>query len=503
MANSLQSWGTSGSNSLQSWNQTTNQQALRRVGLHYITSKSLEDVLDYIQIKEADDKIYSAGRPLSWIWSTYEGSKSQKQFRLDIRYKGWMRDVSYETNWTSTRQITLEAANCNEQEKSGMFYWSHSLDIGGMFQEISGGKWSYANRTYDRLIMEITVTAIHTDWYVEKTERESDTVATTQVIIDYIPSYFLTSMVQETSEIVALNYTTTWGRKNDRFNISALEVQQAGQWVNALAQGSYSSHVAGAGRIEIPTWVLSRHIAKHQVRVGVDFNAEYRVSGDHLDEVTGTFKVSDLSECNAVRQTINEKDGVIYINTAELISGKAALKQVTIKLVGGEYAFDQQTVPIGQTAVFPYCPFNKELVFQAVGAGQTSTSPISTAKHPGIKGDKYRLDAMNTGDFEYLMWRASDDDAGIQVTARPNSEVVDLARGYPTAFYGEGARKDISYNCVLIDDEGHHIEQMATSGPLLLRSKDKRRYAIDGEVRISRPSERITRISISGQVISG
>ena len=457
-------------------------------------------ITNHVFLYEENILIQPNGASVYWAWDTFSGLDAQKQFRLDIRYRGWMRGINSCTAWSSTRQITLDADKCNPTNKNGMVYWRHSMDIGGMYKEISGGMWRYDFRTYDRLDLEIKVTAIHTDGHKQRTGVEQSSLGGQTVIIEYIPMYHLTNMYQETSDIVVLQYETTWERRNDRFHISVLNIIQGGKEVSACT--GYWSYIADNGRIEIPTSALTRHIKNQTVRIVVGFNADYRISGDQFDKVSGTFYVKDMSTCNPVFITLQEQNGKLLAYTRQSGSLSAAT-QATIKLVDGEYAFDERTVKVGETAVFPYCPFNKVLEFETVGSNGFATSEVTRQRHPGIYNNQYRLDDMKTGQYEILRWRDSSDDAGISVTARSNYEVVNLGRSYPTAFFGEGGQKDISYNCVLIDDEGLKLEAMAISGTLMLRAPDTRRYPFAGEVKISRPAPRITKINISGQVVSG
>lgn len=480
-----------------------------------------------IQISAKNDGMWPNGRNLSWAWTTYQGLDQhnnivdQKQFILGIRYKGWMRGVNACTAWSSVREITLEASACRPQRYYDLILWRCSTDIGGMFQEISGGKWNFENRNYDRIDFEITVTAVHTDAYIEAVGNERDTIGTQEVTIEYIPEYRLETMYYERSDLVVITYSVKgWERKNDRFFIWDIRAtSQKGPGVNpanalyfgALKEWSdppngnrgFWGYVAGNGRIEIPTSALTNHLVGRWCHVWAAFNADYRPSGAHLDEVDKYMMVYDKSTCASVNATATVKDGIVQIATKRV--GPKFADYVTIKLVDGEYDFDEKTIPAGETAKFPYCPFNKELVFELVSYandGNAISSPTRVVVPP-IEADKYRVDAMATGQTQVFEWRQRDDDCGIRITSKGNFELVEFAKNYPSAFFGVGGRKSINYDATLIDDNALKLEQMSISGVMLIRGPDTRRYPFAGELNISKPNPSITRISLSGEVVSG
>lgn len=448
------------------------------------------------------------------VWSTYEGTESQQSFELRMRFRGYPKGYRACTNWSNVHVITLNAEDCHPHFVDGMWYWDYDL---AYIKDELVGNWSYDDRRFDMIYLEITVIANHTQDYKDRTGVETSRFAGTAATIQYRPYYQITAVYYSKSDEVTIEYETTWERPDDRFSIG--DIYFRGMSYKLFAHDerdplvSYWGTINGIGKIKFPTRILYIPLKGKDIVLHVAMNASYRTSGDSWDVIYRGI-VEDRTICNTPIIVPQIVDGVVHVHTKDSMDLNAPIEQITVKLENGKYGVDEVTVAPGEDAIFPYCPFNTQLVFSAIGSRGEATSRLVYAQCEGIVGDCVMVDSIGGDRKVRFRMRLVDDDYGPQITTQGDFETVELARRRPSAFYGVGGKTHISYTASCpeayavvdyakdYDQKLMELEEMPELGDVMLRFTDGRRYAIAAQLEIKHPSKYYRVVTISGDEVS-
>ncbi len=470
------------------------------------------------RVYENEDGLHgSAGKDIRLVWSTEEGTQTQKTFNFTIRWRARQKGVSHLSGWSTAVTAAVSATQCNERQphKGGRVWWSHDLDIGGLLGQISGGgAWRYDTRVFDGMELQVSVYSTFQDDYAKKYGKtKSGTASASMLSINYVPVYEITSVYYETSDMVVIEYDTTWTRQDDRYAFEPdcrvvgygasypdVELELLGGGIgSALFRGVTWGTIAAPGRIEVPTSALTQHIKGKRVYLDIRFNAAYRPIELEFAHARGTYEVEDRTICNTPTIALTDSEDPYSVSVLTGDSGDldAPIEQVTVKLAGGKYAADEVTVAPGDAATLRFPPLNRPFAVEAVGSRYGAVSAPAAAAAPAIATYGVTvLDSIEEGSRVVLQWNQTHD-----ITSTSEREVVKLARRRPSAFYGTGGATAFSMQAVLIDEDGADIEALPEKGDVMVRIHDGRRYAIAMDAGISWEGPRIRTVSITGEEV--
>lgn len=451
-----------------------------------------------VRVYEKEDS--SGPRDVRLVWSTEQGSSVQKEFVVTVRVKGRFKGSSYETEW-KTYSATFAASQCREtQPFGGRVRWSVKLgDVGTLLSDIAGASgWKYNTRVYDSLTFRVEVYSNWVASFAAMMGYGSSNTAYAELYLSYLPEYHLTDLYYESSDLIVIEYSTTWTRQDDRFCITVFTC--AGQ---SIIRGEYWYAIAAPGRLEVPTSWLTRHIKGQKVFVTVAFNQTYRPRGYKQMFASGTFTVSDHSQCNtATLRVVDSGDPYsVWIKTGDSGDLDSPITDVTVKLRSERSLSNEVTVPAGEIAKMRCCPFNEPLVFDGIGTNGYSVSQkmaTVTAQELNVKG-VIVLDSCDDESMRVLLRFNTE----YSVTAQGECETMKFAgRSRPCSFYGTGGSTSVSVSGVLLDDTAATLERMVEIGDIYVRFPDSRAYRLAASASISCDFPRLREVSVSGDEVS-
>lgn len=491
----------------------------------------------HIQIHEG-----SGQHTPKFVWSTMAGLDTQESFILSVRWRGWKKGMSLPTEWrTSVIQMNASACTPFLSPYDGRYYWYAPFDCDPLIlNDMNAGNanWNYDERVYDHIEMTLSCWALHTPEFAAMAGYDRSEVAYSTCHIGYFPRYKLTACYYETSELVVIEYETTWTRNDDRFcihnpdsgdrghshypgsRIMYFENQNPATGSYLLNGQTYWGTVVRKGRIEVPVEYINQHIMGRWVFLDLTFNAAYKPAGLNAIQAMGIFSVSDPTICNTPTVEIVESPDPYGIGVLVGDSGDrdAPIEYATIKVSTPDYADPEQKnaygcavvesypVECGKVAYLNFLPINTPLRIDVVATSKAGgTSNLVTVFHDGIYAgdvvifdtaddryhdnwDKYRLVLQFNKDYKV-------DSAG-------DVETVKLAgRSRPSSFYGTGGTRSISVSGVVIDSNCKNLEDMADCGDMYARFPDGRSYRITPEISINWEHGRIREVTVLGDEV--
>lgn len=482
-------------------------------GSPYTTSSN-----GYRVYESADSSVGSSGHPIRLVWTTEFGPDVQDTFTFTVRWRAWERGMSLRTAWSETYAATFNASACSPQQpvRNGRWWWSHDLDVDGLLYDIadSGGAFRYDTRRFDQIDMTVSLYTNYTT--SEGVKRKSET-ATVNLYVGHIPKYEITSVYYEESDLMVIEYETTWERKDDRYCFEELYVSGYGSVFDQIEDESFSDiihiedetasalkgntwgTVTALGRIEVPTKQLTQHLKGKSVYLDIRFNASYRPADLDFANARGYYEVEDRTICNTPTLRVTASDDPYSVSVLTGDSGDlgAPIEKVTVKLFGGKYDADEVTVSPGEVATLRFVPFATPLVVEAVGSRGKATSRSVAASAGRIDvGGITVLDSIAEEERVTLQWNQTHD-----ITSAGERETIKLARRRPSAFYGTGGTTAFSMQAVLIDEDGRDLERLPEYGDVMVRIHDGRRYAIAMEAGVSWDGPRIRTVTVSGEEV--
>lgn len=482
-------------------------------GSPYTTSSN-----GYRVYENADASVGSSGHPIRLVWTTEFGPDVQNNFVFSIRWRAWEKGMSLRTAWSDTYAATLNASTCNPTQpiRNGRWWWSHDLDIDGLLHDIadSSGAFRYDTRRFDQIDMTVSLYTNYTT--SEGVKRKSET-ATVNLYIGHIPEYRITSVFYEESDLMVIEYDTTWTRKDDRYCFEELYVSGYGSVFDQLDDDTFSDiiqiadeedsalrgntwgTVTAPGRIEVPTKLLTQHLKGKSVYLDIRFNASYRPVDMDFANARGYFEVEDRTICNTptIRLVASDDPYSVSVRTGDSGDLNAPIEKVTVKLMGGKYDADEVTVEPGEVATLRFCPFATPLVIEAVGSrGKATSKSVAASAGRITTGGITVLDSIAEELRVTLTWNQVHD-----IVTTGEREMIKLARRRPSAFYGTGGAASFSMQAALIDEDGKDLERLPELGDVMVRIHDGRRYAIAMEAGISWEGPRVKTVTVSGEEV--
>lgn len=498
--------------------------AILNLGLSGIT-KATSSTNGYRVYESQDAVVGTAGHNIRIVWSTEYGSDVQEEFIFTIYWRAWERGKSVRTAWSDAITATIKPSQCSEYQPhaNGRVWWSHDLDIGNLLSQIadSNGAFRYDTRLYDSIDLDIS---LYSKWWLKNSLKKSE-VARRTCYIGHIPQYSITSVYYEESDLMVIEYDTTWERKDDRYAFEELYVTGYGSVFDHIDDETFSDiiyiedesakpasvlkgntwgYITAPGRIEVATSKLTQHLKGRSVYIDIRFNASYRPIELDFSNARGYFEVEDRTICNTPTLSLGTSNDSysIAVRTGDSGDLDAPAEKVTVKLFGGKYSADEVTVTPGETATLRFCPLNTSLVVEAIASRGKATSK-SVSIYAGkitTTGIAILESIADKSSRAILEWNQNYD-----ITTAPNFETIKLAgRRRPSAFYGAGGHTSVSAQAVLIDESGLSVEQMPELGDVMLRIHNGRRYALVLEAQVSwtvADGPRIKTVSISGEEV--
>lgn len=473
-----------------------------------------------VLVYEAEDA--SGARDIRLVWSTEFGSDVNVSWTMSItptvlHRKGGSNSIEALSVGTTYTQ-TFQASECHEskpQGDDGRVWWSHSLDVNGMLADICGAtrQFMYSSRVYDGMSFNASVYSTWAEGEGIPGQTHSETVWL-DFSINYCPVYALTDAYYDIdplsdAELFVIEYTTSWTRKDDRFAIEISENAIGGASRvegRPLLNDYYWDTVAARGRLEVPVSYLTEHVVGKQIYLNVRFNATFRPIDLFFANAAKNLTVSDHRTCNTPVLTLLSSGETVRIRVTDSGDMDVPADRVTVKMLGSRYSVDQVTVEPGEVAEFRYAPYGTTVKFQAVGYNDSGavSGPSNVVSATTRMGSTVSLDAVSGSASVHLPLRLSSGDVGPTVDTSPVYDTIKLAgRSAPSAYYGTGTTTSISFSAALLDEDGADVEALATCGDVMCRFPDGRRYCIAPTIRISRKTNRILSLDISGEEVGG
>ena len=461
------------------------------------------------RLYERDDAGYPGGHDLRFGFTTELGSDANKSFTVRVSAKGYAKGSPYEGQWRDY-EATVPAAQCNELRSHvvGRTAWGVPLSLVGALTS-DFGPWRYAARAYDTVTLAVSLRANwssdlmgvgggENDWHSEWAYAE--------LYIGFMPEYSLTSAEYETSELLVIEYSTTWTRQDDRFAIDAGSYVMESDGVltafpSALSREVWGT-VAAPGRIEVPVSALTRHLKGKKCFFTVYFNPSYRPIITGRQSASAELTVGDKSNCNGCTLELVGSDDPYHvaIRTGDAGDADSACTQVTVKCRTGSGYSATTTVKCGEVAVMRGCPLNTPLVFEGVGSNGVSTSKkVTVLEGVTIKAKGVALieSVDPSGGRVELVYNQS-----FSVSSEAECDTVKLAgRRRPSSFYGHGGTRSVKVEGVLLDDKGADIEAMPEYGDAFVLFPDGRTYKCRISVSLDWDFSRLRNVSVSGEEV--
>ena len=447
-------------------------------------------------------------------WATYERDR-QDAFKVSVKWRGVPRgDTGGEeygyTGWSSFIETTLDPeTQCNPWQSStdDLWHWWASLDslLGASVSAINGGAWTYNDRAYDQLNFQVQIeTVLQND--------PQGYAGYGDLFIGAYPVYTVTDMYVQ-GEWLVITYTCPgWTRKDDRWEILQFLTPT---WEQILRRGSWGSsagQVEKLGWVTIPVSALQRLVqAGDTVRLGIRWNAAYRISGAYWTEWYGTITLSDHGSANDPTGSVTvNPDGSISVDVGDSGSGGGAIDSWQITVEGGGLEFDQvQASDVSPSAILMYPPLDVPVTVQIQGSTVTGgTSGVVEETVTVKSGGAALVDPIDstgarTGEqvkaVLNLEWDAS--------ASRDKTVVKFAGRSRPSAAFGAGGSATVNVSWA-VKNEGRmpqaaKLRDLADAGFCVVRLPGGERYltALDSVSTSEAFDKGYTAVSISGQEV--
>lgn len=474
-----------------------------------------EGTLYGLLVREEEDQ--NGARDIRLVWSTEEGSGTQKEWVVNLSARGYQKGMPYQTEWRSFSE-TLPASACNEAKPygdGGRVWWSHNLNIGGALTWLlgSGAAWRYSTRLFDSIEFQVDVHSNFTQSYIDQFGLPGSDTARLSFSIGYCPVYNLTAASYTSDGQLLINYSTSWTRMDDRYSLEGEASRPGGMCTVGgrpllydLVYGTVLSSGA-TGTILVDGSDLTEIVAGKEIYLNIWMNAVYRPITMEFARMSGYVTVKDLRSCSTPHLTVKQAGETIVIGTSSLHDKEVEPETVVVKMVGSAYSADQVSVATGADATFRFAPLGTTVEFEAIGftsSGGVSSVSNRVSVNTGQLSKSILLDPVAGGDRVALRLRMEWDSMGPTVDVQPNMTTVLLNdRSAKSAYYGKGASKSVSFASALLDDAGMAVEMLPTLGDLMCRFPDGRRYCIAPQVKVDRKTSTIVLVTISGDEVGG
>ena len=462
--------------------------AVTNVGISALASESTDYIAGY--------KVYAgdADKPLYLKWRTLSGADVNASFDISVDYRYVPRGVSedgYWTDWNGVGWTNVAVSKCNGKQTDGESGWQWSLDLAtlldlcglkGAFTD--GTAFGFGSRKFDLAELQVNIKSqMHNGLASPRTD--------TQLWLGYYPEYEIERVYCDTVNEVKVEYSATgWERVDDRWCLEALDANGASLLLASKPWGTVVRHSASSnGTVVIPVESLANAAPiGEDVSLELRFNAAYRQSGAAFVNASYYGACENDAECNTPALSFNVEGGSVLVTVKDAKDKDKAITSCLVKLEGSEYAFDQQTVGVGETARFDFLPRGTELVFVAVAtAGEGTVSSVVTATCPALPS-------------EGTLTLVSLADPGIKASARYNVKLDDdykqerqtiklAGRKRPSAFYGEGGQASWNLSFSILPESYEHDPvygrsawmAVAESGDCMMFLKDggRRQVSVD------------------------
>jgi hypothetical protein len=466
-------------------------------------------------------RIYESGgtKNVYFMWSC-EFEEYQESFVIKVRRRGYLKGMSAQSAWSGYYSKTIAASKCNPHyaNSGGRVYYAVSLqDLGITDIVITNKSWGYASRKFDSVEFEFSIYSNYTSDFAAYWGSSTSETAYSSNYVGYIPNYYITNAYYKNSNTLAIAYSTTWARIDDRF-----EVQLDDCYVltdkSKVFNTAYCGTISGRGLIEIPTTYLRQTVADKYVHLKIRWNAAYRDIGMDFSTAEATVKVisgstttdttspsySPVGICNPPTITLLPSDDPYSVKVRTAAGGGLYSKPTacTVKLKGSEYSADEVTVNIGETAELKYLPFGQDVILQAIGETEDAVSNAVELNAGTIPSyDNVMIDDPATGSRVESTWHNR-----YSVTSEGDYDIIKLGgeRKLPSAFYASNMmNKSFTLNTYFIDDDCKTLEAMPIGSSIVIRLPDGRRYCVAAKITISGnvSFDHVKEVKISGDVV--
>ena len=445
-------------------------------------------------------------------WATYERER-QNAFKVSVKWRGVPRgDTGGEeygyTPWSSYVVNSFAPDSCNpwQGESDDLWHWWVSLDTAVNGASVNGGSWTYNARDYDQLEFQVEIAAS-----VEG-DSSSDYAGYGDLFIGAYPVYTVTDMYVQGQWLVITYTCPGWERKDDRWEILQFVTSTWEPILRPGAWGSAAGQVEKLGWVTIPVSALQRLVqAGDTVRLGIRWNAAYRISGAYWTEWFGPITLSDHGSANDPTGSVTvNPDGSISVDVGDSGSGGGAIDSWQVTVEGGGLEFDQvQASDVSPSAILMYPPLDVPVTVQIQGSTVTGgTSGVVEETVTVKSGGAALVDPIDstgarTGEqvkaVLNLEWDAS--------ASRDKTVVKFAGRSRPSAAFGTGGSATVNVSWA-VKNEGRmpqaaKLRDLADAGFCVVRLPGGERYltALDSVSTSEAYNKGYTQVSISGQEV--
>ena len=445
-------------------------------------------------------------------FTTEMGGDVQESFTVRVSAKGYAKGACYESRWRDF-EADVPASKCNETRphSGGRVSWSVPLSLVGSLAS-AFGPWEYSGRSHDTATFEVSVRAnwsedvmgvggSKADWHSEW--------ACAELYMGFLAKYRLSRAYYETSDLLVVEYTTTWTRQDDRFAVQedSYVAGDAGGADDAGSGGAVVTSevwgtVAAPGRIEVPASRLARHLAGKRAWLHVGFNPVYRPYIVGRAESMGYLDVGDRAECNSCTLALGESADpyAVLVETGDAGDAGSEITQVTVKARTATGYSSQATVDVGEPALLKGCPLNVPITIEGVGTNGYAVSKKTTVvEAPAIAAKGVCIVESAEGADRVLIRY----NQAYRVSSDAECDTVKLAgRERPSSFYGRGGTTRVEVSGVLLDDDGTALERIATEGDCYIRLPDGRAYRCVPSVSLDWDFSRLRNVTVTGEEVA-
>lgn len=338
-----------------------------------------------IGIRLYDGKTYSP----CLMWSTYNGIDWQKQFVIDLSWRGVPKGTvgtgdTGNTPWSAWASKTIPASQCHPYQvsDSDKWWWWVDLSVATDLESsmTTNGVWSYGNRIYDQVQFRWRMRSDYEPLHIDAMGRDHSETVTADSWIGAFPEYTITDAYRQGDSFV-LTYTSPgWTRNDDRYEVLTLtangrNILNPGYWDTVQ-----SRLVEKIGWIALPTRSLTTIPEVGDViNVHLRFNASYRPMGMEFEDASATITYDDQTTGNTPTFDVTVNGDSISVGVGDSGDRDSPLSSIIVKVDNGTFEWDEVHVDTLEGAManafFNFPPTNRTVRIQAQGV--TGTGGVS------------------------------------------------------------------------------------------------------------------------------
>ncbi len=463
---------------------------IENIGLS-LSGAASEESLSRVCIRQSD------GHPTVYFkWTTISGLDWNGTFDIAAEVRGVPRGLTGtgDSGYGEMKPFytRFDAAKCGPVRLSGRdgYQWAAPIDLGG--NGIAGsllshfGPLDYDNRAFDSLKITLGMKSNYASGKTDAWGRDHSTREEPPALyIDWIPEFTLTRGYFDQAKLVLEYEHPGWSRPDDRWALEELwqHITSSASEDGLLAKSFSYGSVSQAGAVSVPMSELRRMPdAAKGVFAQIRMNTVYHASGYEFAAFSGYVQIEDRSKCSTPRIKASWEGTSLRVSVTDSKDRSPSFTSCLVKMRGGQWSFDQGTCAAGGSVLLANPPLGEDLVIDAVGFADGSSSSTATATIPGMTCGHDLLGAVDGSQAVELLYNVE--------RSRSSTPNVTLQRIHGRArqvmWRGEGADSKWTVSCSISERAGRKVEKQAqeqfealeTAGPCVLRTVDGLRRVV-------------------------